>query len=321
MTALSHPQQGLARHPIAVVAERTGLSQDLLRMWERRYGVVTPERAPNGQRLYTDTDIDRLTLIKAATHAGRSISKVATLSTEALAALVHEDEAARERRPAVQAAAPTGTPEMQDVVESALVLARALDSSALDDTLRRAASTIGVPSFIESIAAPLLRRIGDEWHAGRVTLAQEHLVSSIVHDIVAGSMRSFAARNGGPRVLVATLAGERHAIGSALVGAAAAAEGWNVLYLGPDLPANEIADAAAAAGVRVVALSIVYVEHHHAVIEALQTLRSRLPQPIILIAGGRGAVALSTELAKMGVRVESSIHGLLSELRSVRGGV
>jgi len=309
------PQQAVARHPIAVVAERIGLSQDVLRVWERRYAAVSPARGPHGQRLYSDADIDRLALIQAATQAGRSVSKVASLSTKALAALVAEDKAARERRPAT---APPVNSEMRDVVASALALARALDSSGLDDALRRAASTMGVPAFIETVVAPLLRRVGDEWHAGRVTVAQEHLVSSLVHDIVAENMRSFAARSGGPRVLVATLAGERHAIGTALVGAAAAADGWNVLYLGPDLPATEIADAAAAAGVRVVAVSIVYVEQQRTVIDELRTLRSRLPHPVTLIAGGRGAAALSTELAAIGVRVESNIQGLLAELRSVR---
>ena len=309
------PQHAVPRHPIAVVAERIGLSQDVLRVWERRYAAVSPARGPQGQRLYSDADIERLALIQAATHAGRSISKVASLSTEALATLVAEDEAARERRPA---AAPPVDAEMRDVVGAALALARALDSSGLNDVLRRAASTMGVAAFIETVAAPLLRRVGDEWHAGRVTLAQEHLVSSLVHDIVAESMRSFAARNGGPRVLVATLAGERHAIGTALVGAAAAAEGWNVLYLGSDLPATEIADAAAAVGVRVVAVSIVYVQQQSVVIEELRVLRSRLPHPITLIAGGRGAAGLSTKLAAIGVRVESSIEGLLSELRNAR---
>jgi DNA-binding transcriptional MerR regulator/methylmalonyl-CoA mutase cobalamin-binding subunit len=308
-------QHTVPRHPIAVVAERIGLSQDVLRVWERRYSAVSPARGPHGERLYSDADIERLALIQAATLAGRTISKVASLSTKELAALVAEDSAARERRPAV---VPSAASEMRDVVGAALALARALDSSGLNDALRRAASTMGVPAFIETVVAPLLRRVGDEWHAGRVTLAQEHLISSLVHDIVAESMRSFAARSGGPRLLVATLAGERHGIGTALVGAAAAAEGWNVLYLGSDLPAAEIADAAAAAGVRVVAVSIVYVAQQSAVIDELRTLRSRLPHHVSLIAGGGGAAALSTELAAIGVRVESSIHGLLAELRSVR---
>src|SRR5512132_1147185 len=94
------------RHPIAVVAERTGLSQDVLRVWERRYGVVTPTRGPGGQRLYTDADVERLALLNAATRAGRGIGQVAGLTTDAIASLVDEDIAARERRTPADAAAP-----------------------------------------------------------------------------------------------------------------------------------------------------------------------------------------------------------------------
>jgi methylmalonyl-CoA mutase cobalamin-binding subunit/DNA-binding transcriptional MerR regulator len=313
MTALPDTQNATPRHPIAVVTERTGLSQDLLRVWERRYGAVIPARGPGGQRLYSDADIERLTLLYSATRAGRSISRVAGLSTADLAALVDEDTAARQRRPEVVA-----VPEARDLVGDAMALARALDSASLDDRLRRSVATLGISTFIESVAAPLLRLVGDEWHAGHLTLAQEHLVSSLLHDIVAESMRSFTSQNGAPRLLVTTPAGERHAIGAALVGAAAAVEGWNVLYLGPDLPATEIADAAVSASVRLVAVSIVYVEHRDAVIEEMRALRSRLPSTIAVIAGGSGASAIAPDLAKIGVRVESSIDGLLAELRRER---
>src|SRR5512141_1849871 len=94
-------------HPIAVVAERTGLSQDVLRVWERRYDAVQPVRSPGGQRHYSDADIERLSLLRAATGAGRSIGQVARLPTEAIAALVADDAAARSRR----ASAPSGTPD------------------------------------------------------------------------------------------------------------------------------------------------------------------------------------------------------------------
>ncbi|MGE5099852.1 MAG: MerR family transcriptional regulator [Deltaproteobacteria bacterium] len=314
MTALPDTQNATPRHPIAVVTERTGLSQDVLRVWERRYGAVIPVRGPGGQRLYSDADIERLNLLYAATRAGRSISRVAGLSTPDLAALVDEDSAARQRRPTAAVA----VSQVRDAVGDAMALARALDSASLDETLRRSVATLGISTFIESVAAPLLRLVGDEWHAGHLTLAQEHLVSSLLHDIVAESMRSFTSQNGAPRLLVTTPAGERHAIGAALVGAAAAVEGWNVLYLGPDLPATEIADAAVSASVRLVAVSIVYVEHRDAVIEEMRALRSRLPSTIAVIAGGSGASAIAPELAKIGVRVESSIAGLLAELRRER---
>lgn len=298
------------RHPIAVVAERTGLSQDLLRVWERRYRAVAPTRGPGGQRLYSDADIERLALLHAATRGGRSISRVAGLADEALAELVDEDSAARDRR----AAAPTAPGEKRDLVGEALFLARALDSAALDDTLRRAAAVMGVSTFIESVAAPLLRRVGNEWHAGRLSMAHEHMVSSLLHDLVAERMRAFGKREGAPLLVVGTLAGERHAIGAVLAGAAAAVEGWNVLQLGADLPAAAIADAARSAGARVVAVSIVYVEDREALLDEVRTLRATLPATVALVAGGAGAAGIASELSAIGVRVESSVTGLLGEL-------
>ena len=299
------------RHPIAVVTERTGLSQDLLRVWERRYRAVVPTRGPGGQRLYSDADIERLALLHAATRAGRSISRVANLADDALAAMVDEDVAARERR----ATLPDGTGEKRDLVGEALFLARALDSAALGDTLRRAAAVMGVAAFIESVAAPLLRRVGSEWHAGRLSMAHEHMVSSLLHDIIAERMRAFGKREGAPLLIVATLSGERHAIGAVLVGAAAAIEGWNVLHLGADLPAAAIAEAARSADARVVAVSIVYVEKREALLEELRQLREALPDSVTLVAGGGGAARIAEELSAIGVRVETSVNGLLGELR------
>jgi MerR family transcriptional regulator, light-induced transcriptional regulator len=311
MTKTAGSSRTTPRHPIAVVTERTGLSQDLLRVWERRYGAVLPTRGPGGQRLYSDADVERLALLHAATRAGRSISRVANLSDETLAELVEEDVAARDRL----ATPSDGSGEKRDLVGEALFLARALDSAALSDTLRRASAVLGVGAFIESVAAPLLRRVGNEWHAGRLSMAHEHMVSSLLHDIIAERMRAFGKREGAPMLIVGTLAGERHAIGAVLVGAAAAVAGWNVLHLGADLPATAIAEAAQSADARVVAVSIVYVEDRDALLRELRTLRATLPETVTLVAGGGGAAGVAGELSAIGVRVETSVNGLLSELR------
>lgn len=303
------------RHPIAVVAERTGLSQDVLRIWERRYGAVRPQRAAGGRRLYSDADIERLGLLHAATRAGRSIGQVAPMSTDALLALVGEDAEARARSVRTM----IGTSDAAALVETALALTQSLNASALDERLRRGAAFVGLPAFVESVAAPLLRRIGEEWHAGRLSPAHEHLASSVLHDIIVETMRAFPRRDGAPGVLVATPAGERHTIGAALVGAAAAVAGWNVLYLGADLPARDIADAARVAGVQAVAVSIVYVDDRERVLREMRALRSRLAPESTLIAGGAGASALAAELLAMGVRVESGVPGLLAELRASFG--
>jgi DNA-binding transcriptional MerR regulator/methylmalonyl-CoA mutase cobalamin-binding subunit len=307
------PARGSAAdlHPIAVIAERTGLTQDVLRVWERRYGAVDPKRSPTGQRVYTDADLERLRLLHAATRAGRSIGQIARLSDKALTSMVKQDAVARAER--VSAAGET----IDDVglIDTALSLAQSLQSRQLDDHLRRASAMLGLPEFLSRVAAPLLRRIGDEWHAGSFTPAQEHFASSALYDIIVERMRAFAPRDDAPRILIATPAGERHAIGAALVGAGAAVEGWRVIYLGADLPAEEIVAAAIASNVAVVALSVLYVEDRERVIGELRAVRSRLPMGIPLFVGGSGALTLARELSAPGIRVSGNVAELYDELR------
>ncbi|MEO5815202.1 MAG: MerR family transcriptional regulator [Gemmatimonadaceae bacterium] len=291
-----------ARHPIAVVAARTGLSPDVLRVWERRYAAVTPTRAPDGQRHYSDDDVDRLRAMRAVADAGRAIGQVARLSTEELQRIMREDAAARAEAPA------TATDmRVEDAVTEALMHARAMDAAKVDAVLRRAAALLGTAVFLEQVTASLLRRIGEEWHAGRLTIPQEHLASSVVHALVLGVMRDVEPGGDAPRVVVATPAGERHAIGAALAGAAAAAQGWRVIFLGADLPAADIAACATDVDAHLVALSVVYVENRADVLAELRALRSLLPARIGMIAGGAGANALRVDLEKLGVVVGTGL--------------
>jgi DNA-binding transcriptional MerR regulator/methylmalonyl-CoA mutase cobalamin-binding subunit len=301
-------------HPIAVAAERTGLTQDVLRVWERRYGAVKPKRDSNGQRLYTDADVDRLRLLHAATSAGRSIGQIAQLTSRALSDMVGEDAEARSELATVG----TESTDVAAIIDTALALTQSLEGIQLDDLLRRAAATLGFSEFLSRVAVALLRRVGDEWHSGRLTPAQEHLASSVVHDICVERMRAFSSRTDSPRILIATPAGERHAIGAALVGSAAAVEGWSVIYLGADLPATEIANAAIARRVSVVALSVVYVDNSERVLGELRELRSLLPGDMSLVVGGAGALKLSRQLSGIGVRVSEKIADLHDELRRAR---
>ena len=298
------------RHPIAVVAERTGLSQDVLRVWERRYGAVQPTRTESGERLYSDADVERLRLLDAAVAGGRRIGRIAGLATSELAALVAEDTTVGVRRPKPdeRVAAPDAA-----TLERLLDRARALDARGVDDLLRRAAALLGVPAFLERIAAPFLRRIGDEWHAGRITIAEEHLASTVVAAFVGESLRSMGGAAGAddlPRLLVGTPPGARHVIGAAMVGATAAADGWEVVFLGAELPANEIVAAAQRANADAVAISLVYVEDDARVIDELRAVSEGLPAGVPLIVGGRAALPIADELSASGILIGDTLAAL-----------
>ncbi|MBD3162698.1 MAG: MerR family transcriptional regulator, partial [Candidatus Eisenbacteria bacterium] len=176
----AHRTQG---HPIKVVAKRTGLSPEVLRVWEKRYGVVQPTRTPTGRRLYSEADIERLRLVRQATLAGRRVGEVASLSTDSLAALVREDEREASRAPAGNGEE-AGSAAQESLMVEAMSAVRDLDSPRLEAILTRALLIYGSEEFIERVAAPLLEAIGAEWEAGRLEPYLEHAATAVIRQVV-----------------------------------------------------------------------------------------------------------------------------------------
>jgi methanogenic corrinoid protein MtbC1 len=290
------PLNSEPRHPIAVVSARTGLSTDVLRVWERRYAAVTPTRQLNGQRLYSDADIERLRLMNAAVRGGRTIARVASLTTEALSRLANEDAVAR--REAGPAADDWRPPF--DIIDAALAHAVAHDAPLLRDVLQRAIRARGVHTFVETVAAPFMHRVGDEWHAGQLTIAQEHLATAVLHDLLLEVVRGIGRAPNAPRVVVATPPGERHVVGAAITAARAAAEGWDVIYLGADLPIADIVAVTTSSGAEVVALSLVHVQDPEGRVAEIGALARALPAARIVV-GGSGARGIQSQLRAIGV--------------------
>ena len=195
---------------------------------------------------------------------------------------------------------------------ASLAPGRALDGAGVEHVLRRAASLLGTPAFLDDVVVALSRQIGEEWVAGRLTVAQEHLTSGVLRPLLSQLRAGLPVSAAAPVLVVATPVGERHEIGALLAAAAAAVEGWRVTYLGADLPWEEIARAALETGARAVALSSVYVTDVHLVAAEVTALRERLPGDVAILLGGAGLVRLRERVADLDVvRI-----GDLSELRS-----
>jgi DNA-binding transcriptional MerR regulator/methylmalonyl-CoA mutase cobalamin-binding subunit len=273
------------RHPIRVVADRTGLSLDVLRVWERRYSVVAPGRADDGQRLYSDADVDRLRLLRRATDAGRSIGRVAKLPTDELAELVREDDAAR----GVAAAPPAASREARGHLDRAVAAVREMDPAGLEAGLRRAVVALSAADFLDGVAAPLLGAIGEGWRAGRIGVAHEHAASAVLRRVLGFMTEAAEVPGSAPGMVVATPAGQAHEFGALLAAASATAEGWRVTYLGADLPAEEIASAVRQRGASRVALSLVYPADDPGLPGELRRLRDALPAGVAVVVGGGAA--------------------------------
>jgi len=301
------------RHPIRVVAQRTGLSPATLRAWERRYQVVEPSRSAGGQRLYSDRDVERLRRLHQLTEAGRPISLVASLPDDALEELQAEDRSRRYLPPAPAASAAPATPASA-LVASALDRVGALDGDGLEAVLRRGAVTLGVHTFLEEVVTPLLHGVGDAWARDALGPAHEHLCTGVIEGVLAWLHEPVAGGADGPRLVVATLPGERHGMGAMLVAAAAGLEGWKVTYLGVDLPVAEIARAARVVEARAVALSVVNGDTAAGAADALRELRRALGPGVGLFVGGGSAGRLPTDELPPGVERLESLSGLSEAL-------
>jgi MerR family transcriptional regulator, light-induced transcriptional regulator len=266
----------------------------VLRAWERRYAVVSPTRTDGGQRLYSDLDVERLLRLRRLTERGHAIGRIASLPLSELERL--EDETPVE----------TGGVANEDAVEAAtaaLHATRRLDAVELQAVLERAAVTLGVPVFLDQVVSPLLERIGEGWSERWVSVAQEHMASAVIRRVLGWLLRVYEARNGAPRLVVATPPHHAHELGALMAAASAAAEGWSVTYLGPDLPVADLVSAVGLSGARAVAISAVHQPQDGDLLGALRDTRARLPDGVTLLVGGAGALRLRAEAEVVGARV------------------
>jgi methylmalonyl-CoA mutase cobalamin-binding subunit len=309
-----------------VVTRRTGLSADLLRAWERRYEVVTPRRSKGGRRLYSDADIERLRLLYRATLAGRSIGLVADLSPDALAAVVRQDVAADAKRdgnadslgdgsgPRVLHALPPGAEYHADCLRAV----ERLDAALLEGILRRAVVALTAVTFVDAVVVPLLEDVGTRWREGTLRPVHGHLASVVVRRALDRVIESAGSTLATSNVVVATPAGQVHEFGALLVAASAAAEGWRVTYLGADLPAEDIGEAAVRTRADAVALSLVYPAGDIAVGDELRRLRRVLPAGVALLVGGAASASYAAVLDDIGAIRLDGLAGFRAELVTLR---
>jgi DNA-binding transcriptional MerR regulator len=298
------------------VARRTGLTRDVLRAWEHRYGAVSPLRTPGGQRLYSDADIQRLRLLRHAIEAGRRIGQLADLTSEELARLVQEDErASLEMTDGGGVGHRRGEPEQ--FLAQCLPAVHDMDALELDAVLSRAAASLEPMSLIDHVITPLMIEIGDLWWDDKLLPGHERMVTAVVRRTLDNLRRSIQQADG-PGLVVATPSGQHHEIGAMLAAVAAAVDGWRVTYLGANLPASSIATAAERTGALAVALSLIYPADDPALRGELLTLRASLPDEIMLIVGGRSAAGYRPTLEEIGALWLPDAPALRSALDLVR---
>jgi MerR family transcriptional regulator, light-induced transcriptional regulator len=255
-------------YPVRTVVRLTGLSPDILRAWERRHGVVIPERTDGGTRRYRASDVERLRFVKAAVDAGYRIGRVANLSNSELQILASE-----------------GTGGSPNHLEGVLDAVEAFDSAELQRILSVQLSTLGAPRFARDVARRMLAEIGERWARGEMTIAKEHMACSVIRNLIGPTLQPTSLSVAGPKMVFATPPDERHELGLMMAALTTVSAGANCLYLGADLPVKEVAIAAQEFGAEVVVMSMVMTRAIDAR-RAVTFLRSKLAGHIKIWTGG-----------------------------------
>jgi MerR family transcriptional regulator, light-induced transcriptional regulator len=254
-------EQGTLR--IGEFARRTGVSPELLRAWERRYGLLQPIRSAGGFRLYTTEDADRVARMQQGLEQGLSAAEAArrTLADARPAEGLLEDERGR-----------------------LLSAVAAYDETAVHAVLDEALAAFSLETVLRELILPSLREVGLEWERGELEVGQEHFASNLIRERLLGLGRLWG-RGGGPLAILACAPGERHDIGLIAFGLLLRSHGWRLLFLGADTPLETLERAVAVNPARLV----VVVSVDSARLEAERSRLRRLARSAPLVLSGAGA--------------------------------
>ncbi|HEY3674733.1 MAG TPA: MerR family transcriptional regulator [Candidatus Tumulicola sp.] len=258
------------------VSRLTHLTADTIRAWEKRYAAVRPARRPGGQRLFSDDDVSRLTLLREAVGAGESISNIARLPTGALRELVRFDRQVGN--------------DLDSPIEHLLRLVAAYDFVRLRSSLATIGATRSAIEFFDDIVAPLIEEIEYSADDSHVRATKQTMLAESVHSVSARFFERYAPAGTAPSFIMSTFPGEAHSV-TALLGAIVAAEvGFRGIFLGQLTPV-ELQSVVSACSPAAVGVYIGSANADYA--RMLGDVRGRLA-PVPVVACGAGA-ALSSE--------------------------
>jgi len=259
---------------ISAVERETGLSKDVLRMWERRYGFPKPARDDNGEREYSPADIAKLRAIKRLMDVGMRPGKLMAQSLEELNALGEMRAAPRraELAPALE----------RDV----LSLLQSHDTAGLQHMLANLLMRQGMQKFVLETLTPLNRAVGDAWMRGELQVFEEHLYTEQLQVALRTAINAFPRQPGTPRVLLTTFPSEQHGLGLLMVEALLVPEGVQCISLGTQTPLEDIRRAVLAHKVHILALSFSAAFPLRQASDSLASLRRQVPPQVTIWAGG-----------------------------------
>lgn len=276
-------QMQTSQFTISAVERDTGLSKDVLRMWERRYGFPLPERDSNGERTYPPHQVERLRLIKRLMDQGFRPGKLIPAADEVLMELAQQRVKKTPQR---------NEAEVDELV-ALLSFIKQRDALGFQQAMQQRLARQGMYGFVQDTIAPLTRSVGDAWEDGSFEVFEEHLFTELTKRLLRQAISALPGGKRSPRVILTSVPEEPHVIGLLMVEAILTLESAECIPLGTQMPLLEIARAASAHQADIVALSFSTAFPQRQIPGLLQQLRMVLAATTGLWVGGAGVARLS----------------------------
>lgn len=302
---------------IKFVSDHTGLTPHVIRAWERRYAAVVPKRTQSNRRLYCQEDIQRLNLLKMAIDAGHQISRIADAGKEELRQILGLSLAIADKSGKTPLSEQVTQADGENYLKACIQSVSDLNPVQLEKTLSDAAVQLPRRKMVEAVIEPLFKHIGDLWSSGRLKVLNEHLASNCVRNIMWDMLRSVSPSPSAPCIVIGSPAGQHHELGALAAALASTEAGWRPIYVGVNLPAEELALAVERFHAKCIGLSISHTMNDNQLRSELLNLRRHLGPDRIIIIGGLKASCRDDLLQRVKARFVRSWPDYISTLNSL----
>ena len=271
---------------------------------ENRYAVVKPQRTNTNRRLYTDEDVEKLRLLKEATQKGYTISRISNFSSEKISELLNRQKISKHNSSNTE----------NFFLQESLSDIFDMNPNKLEKTFLKASVELSQLHLMDKLIVPLIYKIGEMWKSGDMRISHEHLSSSIIKNFLLNIIKNSHPNESAPKIVVTTPSGQLHELGALISACVASFEGWSIIYLGPNLPAEEIASAVRRINAKFISLSIVYPLDDSHLEEQLKRLRILITHEVKILVGGRGTQSYSKVLNQINAVIINSTGELREKL-------
>lgn len=223
------------------VEQQTDISAATLRAWERRYGLVEPKRTNSGYRLYSERDVALLRWVKTHIDNGLTISRVVALVENIRA---DGDSIQIDTEPESVSAYREAPMPPSSMIKPLFNALTSMDSQHADEIMEQAFAMYTMPVVYVEIIAPVLVEVGEAWHRGEIFISVEHYATTYMRSRLLSLLQAYPHRPSAPSIFVGCAPTERHEVGALIFAVMLRQNGYNIVYLGQDVPARDIIETA-----------------------------------------------------------------------------